>query len=453
MSRAPRVGESAQLTFSIRTQGRHTAGRVQVDLPAGLEWAEAPTGFSTAQLSATAPQDGGSLNRATLTRSFDSSGRTVFRGTVRAVKEGPAQIRVRAGDITTPGPQGDASVFLTVGDANTAPSLTIATPKVGTTTAVPKGVTPERATPRLPYHSAGTAGLAKPHSDDPKTADGVSAQALTCVRGSWNYVDNNGVTRPSANFQVQAWDSDFIGDDLLATGLTDANGGYRLCFDNDDNSGGQDVYVRFIAENGQWSVQRGDDDPYTYQTETHDDVGDGTTTDLGARQPTAANEMRALHAYDAANDASAWTPGDCWDARDTDCRQIRINWTPTSTMGTYYCPEDGGSNCPRENEVYLMAADPDAPTVVVHELGHGVMDDVYEDNFPDAPNCNPHVIQNVTSAGCAWTEGFAEWYPASVYDDPFFRWPTGQELSLETPPGAPRGGARATRSRAGSRAR
>src|SRR5262249_12667889 len=36
-----------------------------------------------------------------------------------------------------------------------------------------------------------------------------------------------------------------------------------------------------------------------------------------------------------------------------------------------------------------------------------------------------------SSAGCAWTEGFAEWVPASVLNDPFFRWPSGASLDLE----------------------
>jgi hypothetical protein len=61
------------------------------------------------------------------------------------------------------------------------------------------------------------------------------------------------------------------------------------------------------------------------------------------------------------------------------------------------------------------------------------MDDVYQDNFPANPNCDPHVIQFSTSAGCAWTEGWAEWFPAMVYNDPFFRWPSGGSMDLESP--------------------
>jgi hypothetical protein len=34
--------------------------------------------------------------------------------------------------------------------------------------------------------------------------------------------------------------------------------------------------------------------------------------------------------------------------------------------------------------------------------------------------------------GCAWTEGWAEWFPASVYNDPFFRFTSRSSLNLET---------------------
>ena len=113
----------------------------------------------------------------------------------------------------------------------------------------------------------------------------------------------------------------------------------------------------------------------------------------------------------------------CWD-RDAACRQAVINWTPTSTDGTYYSLAN--------NDVHLAADDPNAPHTVVHEPAHSTMDDAFDDDYPPAPNCSPHYIQ-ATSPGCAWTEGFAEWVPAEVYNDPYYRWPSGAELNLETP--------------------
>jgi hypothetical protein len=83
--------------------------------------------------------------------------------------------------------------------------------------------------------------------------------------------------------------------------------------------------------------------------------------------------------------------------------------------------------------VHLKAIDPDSAHTVSHEVTHSIMDDVYEDAYPATPNCNPHNIPAVSSAGCAWTEGFAEWLPAVVFRDPSYRWPNGSSLNLETP--------------------
>ncbi|HEY0699719.1 MAG TPA: hypothetical protein VGD43_18130, partial [Micromonospora sp.] len=229
--------------------------------------------------------------------------------------------------------------------------------------------------------------------------------------------------------QVEAWDYDSTsGDDLLAVGVTGWDGRYTLCFDNSDGigAGTQDVYVHFVTRNNLWRVRRtGTNNDYVYTTGRVDDVADGSTTNFGNLQPADNTQMRGLHAFDSANAAWNWKPGTCWDTPDTSCRQVVINWAPDSTDGTYYST---GSN-----DVHLAAADPDAPHTVVHEIGHAVMDDVYEDAFPSAPSCNPHTIQGSTSAGCAWTEGWAEWFPAMVFNDPYYRWPSGASLNLETP--------------------
>src|SRR5205823_1453274 len=94
----------------------------------------------------------------------------------------------------------------------------------------------------------------RPAGDVPVVA---SAAGQACVTGSWGYTDHTGAARTSANAQVQAWDDDTSGpDDLLATGLTDANGGFLLCFNNSDEDGtGQDVYLRFATENTNWIVR------------------------------------------------------------------------------------------------------------------------------------------------------------------------------------------------------
>ncbi|MDQ1521344.1 MAG: hypothetical protein QOI55_2417, partial [Actinomycetota bacterium] len=139
------------------------------------------------------------------------------------------------------------------------------------------------------------------------------------------------------------------------------------------------------------------------------------------------NLMRGLHAFDELNDLWQFVHGSngCFDRNDGTCRQMVANWTSTSTDGTNYQPGN--------NDIHLTADDPNAQIVVVHESSHALMDDVYEDAMPPSPSCNPHSIPGVTSQGCAWVEGFAEWLPARVYNDPFFRWPSGASQNLETP--------------------
>jgi hypothetical protein len=143
---------------------------------------------------------------------------------------------------------------------------------------------------------------------------------------------------------------------------------------------------------------------------------------------TAADNLlqRGLHAYDEANDAWLFIPkptNACFDQADTTCRQLLIDWAPDSTDGTFYSL-DG-------NDVHLAAGDPNAPTAVVHEIGHAIMDDVYNDAYPPHPTCSPHFLSTSTSPGCAWTEGFADWFAITVYNTATFTFTTGTTTNLE----------------------
>jgi hypothetical protein len=133
--------------------------------------------------------------------------------------------------------------------------------------------------------------------------------------------------------------------------------------------------------------------------------------------------MRGAAAFDAVRRAWDWKPGSCWDAEGV-CEPVVVHWQPDSTDGTYYGWGAG---------VRLTWQDPDAAAVVVHETGHAVMDDVYDHDYPPFNCANPHYIEYGNDAGCAWSEGFAEWFPAQVLGEPFYRWPGGGYLDLENP--------------------
>ncbi|MEU6148868.1 hypothetical protein ABZ816_02600 [Actinosynnema sp. NPDC047251] len=414
----PEVGGTAAISVEVAAQADVGEVAVTVDLPTTLRWDRAPEGFSTARVTGASPEAGGAVERASGALKLHSGQKVSLTGTVVAVAPGAAPVRAAVvgatrGQLDT----ASGSLAVTVGATRAESFQGYREAEVNAATAGP-AVAVTRATPHLPHKSVGTAGLAKP-AEIP--AD-QQAQALTCVRGSWRYQDQNSQWHPSANFQVQLWRRTFVGPQLLTSDITDENGAYRVC---STAAAGADVYVRFVAENGKWSVVDGDNDPYAFVSRDIPRIGNGATVDLGALNPVDGNLMRALHAFDEVNDAKNWTPGDCWDARHTNCRVVQFRWTPTSTEGAFYRTE--------QNRVYLRADDPNFRSVVVHELGHAVMDEVYEDNYPRTENCSPHFLHRISHQTCAWTEGFADWYQAAVFNDPRYVGGPGFEVPLETP--------------------
>ena len=101
-----------------------------------------------------------------------------------------------------------------------------------------------------------------------------------------------------------------------------------------------------------------------------------------------------------------------------------VLWKIDSTDGAYY--SHGG-------EVHLKGEDPLSDTVVIHEYSHNIMYTVYGNTIPPAPNCSPHYVQGTSSTGCAWVEGWAEFIPSVVNNDPTYRWASGASQNLENP--------------------
>jgi hypothetical protein len=424
LDRLPAVGETARLTVQVRSDVDVSSAKIAVELPANMAWVQAPSGMSKGTVRSARPETRGTLDSASTNRALSKGGTQTFTALVKATAPGAAQIRARvtspfAGHVEA----GSDDVFLTVGAKGqlSKAGAPKATGGVASTARVPAGahVVSSPGT----FRSVGTHGLSKGLSGS------AGSPCDTHVIGSWVYQDQTGAWRPSRNTQVQVWDDDVFGDAHLATGITDGNGNYNICFDSQSegfpDSGTADIYVKFITENSIWRVQRGGN-PLSWQTGVTNDVATGSTLNEGNLTTGDATLHRGLHAFDEANDAWLFIPKPhnlCFDQDDATCRQLKINWAPDSVDGTYYSL--GG------NDVHLAADDPNAAITVVHEISHAIMDDVYNDAFPAAPNCNPHSIQGTSSTGCAWTEGFAEWLPATVYHDSFFRWPNGASLDLE----------------------
>lgn len=221
------------------------------------------------------------------------------------------------------------------------------------------------------------------------------------------------------NLQVQLWDKDSSSpDDLLDADLTDALGGFLLCAGSDDPddlaNDGLDLYVKVVTENGFWRVQ--DVEPYKFDLPLHANVPSGTTIHYGRQKPGSG----ALQIFNAVDRLYAWIAGrhvnDCWDAMDhlppddySKCRQVVVDWRPDSASRTFYDSTF--------NKVYLHGVDFKWRDAVVRTAAKAVMDDLFEDDFPDTQDCGTQLGKQ-TTVDCAWVNGFADWVATQVFADP-----------------------------------
>jgi hypothetical protein len=422
LDRAPSFGETATLTVSVRASVQLAPADIKVELPTQLHWAQPPAGFAAGQETSVRPERSGTIAVAQRRTQLVPGRPETFTGVVRAVAPGYGQIQARAAVADGANVHaGQDDVFLTIGEPGRPSQFGAVAVKgdgtVATLAAAPKNVAARPGWQQT--HSVGTAGLSPVTA---RRADGAALACDTRVTGSWHYIDETGAWRNAMNFQVQVRD---LARGTLAVGLTDPGGNFNLCF---DASVGTQLYLTLKAEVQHWRVQNGND-VFNWSTGVVRNPAAGSTVNFGWMSPGDPADHRAVHAFDEANDAWMFVPKVafpwCFDPKDTVCRQLRINWSRDSTHRTEY--DQIG------NVVHLDANDPNGPMTVAHEIGHAVMDDVYNEAFPAAPNCQDHHIENAYSAGCGWIEGWADFFALSVYRTSVFRWSTGESLDLEQP--------------------
>ena len=238
------------------------------------------------------------------------------------------------------------------------------------------------------------------------------------VEGHHVYQDIGGSWNPCRWVMVWIYDYDSEGgNDYLGSAQTDENGYFISdpIDNNDEGGGGQDVYVQFIADNSAVSVINSG--IYDGFTDIEWDVPDGTV-DIGWYGP-PTDEMPAWRAFDYMLDGWDYLTNDVYPSY---AMPFQVAHWPSDDH-SWYDPggwihlDDSASDC----------------DVVVHEYGHAVMYRVYGDELPPYPNCYPHYMCIASSAGCAWIEGWANFFPLAVYDDEYYsNTADGYSYNLET---------------------
>jgi hypothetical protein len=99
------------------------------------------------------------------------------------------------------------------------------------------------------------------------------------VEGTIQWTDENGVQHPYRFAQVQVWEDDLIGDDLITTVFTDGLGQFGVVVDNDDGflQGGRDIFVRPRTVGRGLQVEELGGGIYSLRSPTQGDAEGGVT--------------------------------------------------------------------------------------------------------------------------------------------------------------------------------
>ena len=199
----PALGHTATLRITVKAARPEARTNVSVDLSPAFA-------FSDGTATTPATTGSGTVARATIATLDLAAGetRTITR-TVKAVRPGFGAIAVSARNRLTSARTdgGTDSVFATVGSsaattfAGGGATVTAASMHSTVRSTRPSGG-PERVSSRaMRTAPVSVDGVSRLYAIRPRTA------GTSCVSGTWNFVDQNGVSRPAANTLVEALNS------------------------------------------------------------------------------------------------------------------------------------------------------------------------------------------------------------------------------------------------------
>jgi hypothetical protein len=246
------------------------------------------------------------------------------------------------------------------------------------------------------------------------------------VIGTWQFHDRSGAVVPANTFLVELLSKT---DTPLAWAYTNANGSFflgPLSFPAEPVKVRIWTYVNYAGGSTLMVVHQGGTglaDAYLWDTDVY--------TPTYNPPPYVPNYIFSVGVQTVPVPTPAHQNPKAWWLQD-DLRRGFLFLPDRSGSFTIEWPHSEGTQC-RGNHILLEKDSADSPDEVQHEMGHAVMFNVYAGYWP-IPPCPPeHFIGVASNSACAWTEGWADFWPLAVNNDPFFQWHDGTWEYLEDP--------------------
>jgi Dockerin type I domain len=225
----------------------------------------------------------------------------------------------------------------------------------------------------------------------------------TTVHGYWYYLDENSHPEPARFARVELWKYNGSSDALLATTFVQSNGYYE--FPAVDNSGLLNVYVKLFCHSLQYEIVRVLDSDYVdfwSQTEVYFNVTYGYL-DLGS-WTVEGDQRECWRIYDDIVD------GYFWLLNKTGWSRSEVDAIITNTFGGSMSFGDG---------MLIYPGDGWIRGTVLHEYGHCINYAARGGSFPPSRYTeNEHYPDTEADEGWAFCEGWAEFFPCAVDNNP-----------------------------------
>ncbi|MGW8552613.1 metalloprotease [Streptomyces tubercidicus] len=254
----------------------------------------------------------------------------------------------------------------------------------------------------------------------PLTAGSASAAVQTCLQGTLKYTATNAeggtpLTQVTSNGRNTNWElrgkkQAGGADEQLAVGNTDSNGYFNACYTHSEAL--PSVYIRFhSASTGLWRVVTHKDSSTLYSFDSTTQNNASGNIPLG-NVSVPSDKVYAFKIVDVLNELY-WKRGTsslCWTANQTsNCDQLIFAWGANNTEGNMF---DQVSR-----KVLMNSNEPDSKHFILHEAGHWLQWQLHDKWDVPVTGCTGHTFNKISSATCAWSEGFADAVAAYTLGD------------------------------------